>query len=113
MNERIRELFEEHTVPNFSVGNNINLERNSKGEYINATLEDHWQTFQEAAELIVQECLDILEDEDTHDIYGQPIRLATIRIKKLFGVEEPEEDFACPLCGEDSGTTCGVPGCQY
>ena len=40
------------------------------------------------AELIVRECLDILEDEDTHDIYGQPIRLATIRIKKLFGVEE-------------------------
>lgn len=40
------------------------------------------------AALIVQECLDILEDEDTHDIYGQPIRLATIRIKKLFGVPQ-------------------------
>ena len=33
-----------------------------------------------------------------------------------FGVEEvedTEEDSACPLCGEDGGTTCGMPGCQY
>lgn len=34
-------------------------------------------------------------------------------IKKHFGVEDIEEDSACPLCGEDGGTTCGMPGCQY
>lgn len=54
MNERIRELFEEFTVPNF--GFDLDISRNSQGEYINPTLEDHWQTFQEAAELIVREC---------------------------------------------------------
>lgn len=40
------------------------------------------------AELIVRECLDILDDEDTGDVYGKSVRLAMIRIKKQFGVEE-------------------------
>ena len=40
------------------------------------------------AELIVEECLDILEDEDDGEIQGKGARLATLRIKKLFGVEE-------------------------
>jgi hypothetical protein len=40
------------------------------------------------AELIVRECLDIVEDEDTGDVYSKSVRLATIRIKKHFGVEE-------------------------
>ena len=86
MNERIRKLFEEHTVPNFSVGNNINLERNSKGEYINATLEDHWQTFQEAAELIVRECQRQVEQY----IYecGEIASIPDTVIIKHFGVEE-------------------------
>lgn len=38
-------------------------------------------------ELIVKECLEILEDEDTYDIYSRPLHLAITRIKKLFGVE--------------------------
>ena len=24
-----------------------------------------------------------------------------------------EEDNACPLCGEDGGTSCGMPDCEY
>jgi hypothetical protein len=24
-----------------------------------------------------------------------------------------DEDGACPLCGEDGGTGCGMPNCQY
>ena len=40
------------------------------------------------AELIVKECIDIVEDEDTGDIYGKSARLAMVRIKQHFGVEE-------------------------
>ena len=47
--------------------------------------EDELEKF---AELIVQECLDILDDEDTGDVYGKSVRLAMIRIKQHFGVEE-------------------------
>jgi hypothetical protein len=39
-------------------------------------------------ELIVEECLDILEDEDDGNHDGRSVRIAAIRIKKLFGVEE-------------------------
>ena len=38
-------------------------------------------------ELIVEECLDILEDEDDGEIETRSVRIAAIRIKKLFGVE--------------------------
>ena len=44
--------------------------------------------FQKFAELIVRECMDIVEDEDTGDVYGKSARLAIIRIKQHFGVEE-------------------------
>ena len=40
------------------------------------------------AELIVEECLDILDDEDDGSHDGRSVRIAAIRIKKLFGVEE-------------------------
>ena len=60
MNKRIRELFETHTVPSFALGMDPDLSKNAHGEYINSTLEDHWQTFQEAAELIVKECAEEL-----------------------------------------------------
>ena len=39
------------------------------------------------AKLIVEECLDILDDEDDGDLEGRSVRIAAIRIKKLFGVE--------------------------
>ena len=40
------------------------------------------------AELIVRECLDILDDEDDGELAGRSVRIAAIRIKKHFGVEE-------------------------
>ena len=44
--------------------------------------------YEKFAELIVRECLDILDDEDTGDVYGKSVRLAMTRIKQHFGVEE-------------------------
>jgi len=64
VNKRIRKLFEEHTVPNF--GYELSTARNKSGEYVNPALEDHWQTFQEAAELIVKECIFLNMNELTH-----------------------------------------------
>jgi hypothetical protein len=40
------------------------------------------------AELIVRECIDILDDEDDGSIDTKSVRLAMIRIKKHFGVAE-------------------------
>ena len=39
------------------------------------------------AELIVRECIDILDDEDDGEDTGRSVRIAMIRIKKHFGVE--------------------------
>jgi len=39
------------------------------------------------AELIVQECLDILEDEDNGELDTRSVRLAMERMKRHFGVE--------------------------
>lgn len=49
-----RELFELICVPNFGITGSQNLNRNSKGEYIDPTLEDHWQTFQEGWECAIE-----------------------------------------------------------
>ena len=85
MNERIRELFEKHTIPNFGIFTRNVGHLNEHGEYHNPIIEDHWQTFQEAAELIVQECgvalSPMLRDMVSR---GQAFDL----IKLHFGVEE-------------------------
>jgi hypothetical protein len=39
-------------------------------------------------ELIVKECIDILDDEDDGELTGRSVRIAAIRIKKHFEVEE-------------------------
>jgi hypothetical protein len=94
MNERIRELFEKHTVPNF--GADADTVRNQKGEYRTPMIEDHWQTFQEAAELIVGECVTQLElvRKYRYDRI-QPLETqqtiideCQYQIKQHFGVEE-------------------------
>jgi hypothetical protein len=48
----------------------------------------HWDREEKFAELIVQECIDILDDEDNEGPDGRSARIAAIRIKKLFGVKE-------------------------
>ena len=64
MNYKIRQLFEEHSYPNFP---GIILKRKNTGEYESDTLEDHWQTFQEGWEEAVKECCRILQDQmDDH-----------------------------------------------
>lgn len=70
MNERIVELFMQ------SVDSN----------YIPVPIEDHIPSWTEKfAELIVQECLEIVDDEGGHE--GGSIR-AMKKIKEHFGVEE-------------------------
>ena len=76
MNNRIRELAE-HC--DFYVGN----------EHYNESHEEKQRLWVEKfAELIVAECLDIVEDEDDGSADTKPVRWAMIRIKKHFGVEE-------------------------
>ena len=89
MNERIRELFEKHTVPNFSVSDNIVLTMNKRGEYINPVLEDHWQTFQEAAELIVRKCVRQVDKSNYNsgDEWDKAMECAANNIREHFGVE--------------------------
>ena len=67
MNERIQELILEAGIIHYEEGGDL------------------LETF---AELILRECLDILDDEDDCDADGRSVRIAAIRIKKLFGVEE-------------------------
>lgn len=47
----MRNAFEEVSAPSF--GHELMYPRNAKGEYINPTLEDHWQTFQEGWETAI------------------------------------------------------------
>lgn len=61
MNERIRELFETHTVPNFGPSSK-DMSLKVRGEYADPIIEDHWQTFQEAAEVIIKECATLAYD---------------------------------------------------
>ena len=86
MNERIRKLFEQHTVPNF--GYELDVTRNERDEYFNPILEDHWQTFQEAAELIVKECAELAKHHVMNiSTYGDA-EFVDEQIKEHFGVEE-------------------------
>lgn len=48
----IREAFERVSAPSF--GHELTFPKNSRGEYVNPTLEDHWQTFQEGWESAVK-----------------------------------------------------------
>ena len=68
MNNRVRELIKEHGS-------------DSSGKWVAI------DKVELIAELIVEECLDILEDEDDGEIETRSVRIAAIRIKKLFGVE--------------------------
>jgi len=97
MNNRIRKLFEEYTVPNFGIDAGILF--NENGEYINPAIEDHWQTFQEAAELIVQECARVavatpcpITDEVSLQSQGHTWDMACVEagraIKQQFGSQQ-------------------------
>lgn len=103
MNERIRKLFELHTVPAFTVGDNVDLSRNSKGEYVNSTLEDHWQTFQEAAELIVEDCVHVIQAAKP-GVQELPAEVALDIVAKnvqwYYGIGK-SKGWVCSKCGTD------------
>ena len=71
MNERIKELFKQTA-----------LHRNDH------TTEQRLYEVEKFAELIVRECLDILDDEDDGSTDTKSVRIAAYCIKKNFGVEE-------------------------
>ena len=75
MNERIKKLISEctYTVTDYSMGIDNSVEEFDKEKF---------------AELIVRECLDILDDEDDGSTDTKSVRIAAYCIKKNFGVEE-------------------------
>jgi hypothetical protein len=73
MNERIKELLKKATR---------RVDREDR-EWVFSEVDQ-----KKFAELIVRECMDICEDEDDGSIDTKSVRLAMIRIKKHFGVEE-------------------------
>ena len=75
MNERIEQLLEQARAECFRFGS----------KPATTVGYDELEIF---AELIVEECLDILDDEDDGSHDGRSVRIAAIRIKKHFGVEE-------------------------
>ena len=48
----VREAFERVSAPSF--GHELTFPKNTKGEYVDPVLEDHWQTFQEGWELAIE-----------------------------------------------------------
>jgi hypothetical protein len=97
MNDKIRELFEQVTAPNFmgveatydvsSYEHKKVYPRLPNGEYQNPTVEDHWQTFQEGFEAAVKECAQIAYEYDLPKMSG-PGMIIEQRIKEKFGVKE-------------------------
>lgn len=82
MNEKIRELAEQAGLKYYNWSTN---ESNIiDGDFKYPRLED----YKKFAELIVRECLEIVEDEDDGSADTKSVRWAMIRIKKHFGVEE-------------------------
>jgi hypothetical protein len=71
MNERIRELKEQATRTAMWIGDPDAGELDAE----------------KFAELIIAECLDILDDEDDGSADTKSVRLAMIRTKQHFGVE--------------------------
>ena len=114
MNQRIKEL----------------AEQSGAWEYyeINEGVDGDENPLEKFAELIVKECVVIaleqkkwIEDQVVCNPRDKEWNLAKIqqsqrivdKIEEHFRFMEDEKDYACPLCGEDSGTTCGMPQCQY
>ncbi len=67
------------------------------------------------AEMIIQECLDQCYNSGMNDSLYEGQLKAAAYIEEHFGIEDEEGnlDSSCPLCGEDGGTTCGMPDCKY
>ena len=79
MNERIKQL-ERQAIIGVLKGNDPDGDVDRM--YISAEFTKKF------AELIVRECVGMLDDEDDYGPYSTGIRSAAYRIKKRFGVEE-------------------------
>lgn len=64
MNDPIREAFERICVPAFKSDSYGTGARKLNGEYAMATLEDHWQTFQEGWEAATESAVKVLDALD-------------------------------------------------
>jgi hypothetical protein len=79
MNERIKQLMAQ--ADKFAAEN--------KTQTISGLGNNYFELLHEKfAELIVRECLDILDDEDDGSTDTKSVRIAAYCIKKNFGVEE-------------------------
>ena len=54
MNDMIRKMFEQITLPSFGTSDDDYKLRKPNGEYVSGKIEDHWQTFQEGWEAAVE-----------------------------------------------------------
>ena len=66
-----------------------------------------WEKLEQLIQLTVKECCDVLYDNELGS------RHVEYALNEHFGLLPSEEDGACPLCGEDGGTRCGLPDCEY
>lgn len=82
MNKRIKELFKR-------AGGKTSVRNLASNPVQVVETHELWDDrIEKFAELIVSECLDILDDEDDGGYEGRSVRIAAHRIKELFGVEE-------------------------
>ena len=97
MNERIRELA-------------IEVMRSDPEPHLTTELYSFTKSeFQKFSELLIRECLFIIDDERKPDMVNRTELWK--QIKQHFGVEE-DEAFNCPMCGLQNPTTsCGLPNC--
>jgi hypothetical protein len=110
MNKRIKELLEkayDQAVPE---------------TWANLSSQQLERIHDKFAELIVRECADMCykasqESFRLNEVKAGAMGMALkVLMEEHFGVEEDDQeddDSACPLCGEDGGTSCGMPNCQY
>lgn len=81
INEMAREAEE------FAAQNAVYINKTYPGSEVR-DFEYHDLLYRKFAELIIKECVGILDDEDDYGPYSAGVRSAAYRIKKRFGVDE-------------------------
>jgi hypothetical protein len=77
MNEQIRKLYEQANI------------RHTNDYALSGKPREEWRSIPDLfAELIIKECVGMLDDEDDYGPYSTGVRSAAYRIKKHFGVEQ-------------------------
>lgn len=101
MNERLHELARQ-----------AGLKVNADGEIGPAYFGSVDAGYRKFAQVIVEECA---QRAEAICYMGPDFSALAEELRRMVGDEneESEEDSACPLCGFDGGTQCGMPNCQY